>query len=151
MHSAVSHRWYDRLTLGLVVILVAAAITVLEVGHPSLQLLQIRTQALAAQVPHATASTPKTATKPATITSKTTAAVTTAAPAVAPNTAATTTFVHVRASKSTSSAIITDLNAGTVVQLGDDADATWQGVTYQGKSGYIYRAYLQYQPATTAP
>lgn len=65
------------------------------------------------------------------------------APAAAPKTATTISFVNVRAGKSTSTPIIMNLEAGTVVQLSEDSTATWQGVTYQGKAGYIFKDYLQ--------
>lgn len=161
MQLAAPHRLFDRLTLGLVVLLVAAPITVLEVTRPSVQALRSNAQELAARLPHATTTAPAAkptahpATKPApakpvpAATPATSAASGTTA--AAPATATTNSFVHLRTAKSVSSAILTDLNAGTVVQLRSDADATWQEVTYQGKTGYIYRAYLQYQPATATP
>jgi uncharacterized protein YgiM (DUF1202 family) len=49
-----------------------------------------------------------------------------------------------RAGKATTTAIITDLNAGTIVQLTSDSNVQWQGVSYQGQSGYIFRSYLTY-------
>jgi hypothetical protein len=158
VQSAVPHRLFDRLTLGLVVIVLAVPLTMLEVTHPSLQTLRSGVQTwanpLSPSTPApkpATQATPKP--KPATKPAPAAAATPTPAPnpAVAANTATTSSFVHLRAAKSTSSAIITDLNGGTVVELREDADATWQGVTYQGKTGYIYRAYLQYQPAASKP
>lgn len=154
MQSVVPHRLFDRLALGLVVVVLALPLTMLEVSHPSLQTLRSGIQNLAdhlswsASVAQPASVKPKPA--PAALTKPAPAAAT-ATPAPAASTATTSSFVHLRAAKSTSSAIITDLNAGTVVQLREDADATWQGVTYQGKSGYIYRAYLQYQPAAAQP
>lgn len=65
-------------------------------------------------------------------------------PIVAILTATTNSFVHVRASNTTASPIITDLNAGTVVQILPIADAQWQQVRYNGQPGYIFRAYLTY-------
>lgn len=153
MQSAVPHRLFDRLALGLVVVVLAVPLTLLEVAHPSLQSLRSGTQSLADHLSKTT-PTPKSATpaKPRpTPAAKPAPAAATPTPAVAANTATTTSFVHLRASKSTSSAIVTDINAGTVVQLREDADATWQGVSYQGKNGYIYRAYLQYQAAASQP
>ena len=154
MQLAVPHRWFDRLTLGLVILVVAVPITILEVTRPSVQALRSSAQGLVAHLPHTTVVTPPApkpaahpAAKPAAAAKPATP--TPAAPAIP--TATTNSFVHLRAAKSVSSAILTDLNAGTTVQLGSDADATWQGVTYQGKSGYIYRAYLQYQPAAATP
>lgn len=69
--------------------------------------------------------------------------VATPAPVATP-TATTNAFVHLRASKSTSSAILTDLNGGTVVGLLSDSDAQWQQVSYNGLNGYIYKTYLAY-------
>lgn len=53
-------------------------------------------------------------------------------------------FVHMRADRSTSSAIVTDLNAGAAVQYAKIDDGLWQAVTYQGQSGYVYKSYLNY-------
>ncbi len=58
--------------------------------------------------------------------------------------ATTNAFVHMRAGKSTSSAILIDLNGGTVVALLPDADSQWQQVRYNGLVGYIFKAYLAY-------
>lgn len=66
-----------------------------------------------------------------------------AATAAAPKKAVTVSYVNVRSGKSTSTAIIANLEAGTEVELRDDANSTWQGVTVQGKNGYIYKEYLQ--------
>jgi hypothetical protein len=74
----------------------------------------------------------------------------TPAPTVSPSPVAilpkavTNSFVHMRASNSTNSAILYDLNAGTVVNLLPVADAQWQEVQYAGSVGYIYRSYLTY-------
>jgi uncharacterized protein YraI len=67
-----------------------------------------------------------------------------ATPAPALNTATTNAFVHMRAGKSTSTAILTDLNGGVVVQLLPDSDAQWQQVDYNGIIGYIFKSYLAY-------
>lgn len=163
MQSAVTHRWLDHLTLAFVILLLAVPLTLLEVARPSWQSIRDTAQSFDTRfhnfgnVAPSPQANPKAVAKPkAATTPKPSAAVAAApaplpVPAVAPNTATTNSFVHLRAAKSVASAILTDLNAGTVVQLRDDADATWQGVTYQGKIGYIYRAYLQYQPTTTTP
>jgi hypothetical protein len=72
------------------------------------------------------------------------------APVVAPpaappqKTATTSSFVHMRQGKSTATPILYDLDGGTTVILRDDADPSWQGVIYQGTSGYIYKDYLLY-------
>lgn len=157
MHPAVPHRLFDRLTWALVVVVIAVSITLLELGHPTPQELVDRLEAAtgtktAAPVTTPAKSQPKPVAKPAPAPVPAVAAPQ-PAPAAAPatKTAITNSFVHLRAAKSTSSDIILNLNAGSTVQLRDDADATWQGVTYQGKDGFIYRAYLQYQPSPTSP
>ena len=70
----------------------------------------------------------------------------TAAPQAVPSgpTATTVSFVHMRAGASTATAIVTDLNAGTVVSLGKYVDSQWQQVSYGSFEGYVYRAYLRY-------
>jgi uncharacterized protein YgiM (DUF1202 family) len=148
VQPATAHRLFDRLTLGLVIILVTVPLTMLELAHPSLQTMQTDVRTIAARLSYATTPTPapKVATKPTTQ-----AAVKPTTPAPVISTATTNSYVHLRATESVSSPILTNLNAGTVVQLRDDANATWQGVTYQGQNGYIYRAYLQYKPATATP
>ena len=67
-------------------------------------------------------------------------------PTVSPSvpTATTSSFVHLRVSNSTSSAIITDLNGGTVVELMPISDSQWQQVKFNGQTGYIFKAYLVY-------
>jgi uncharacterized protein YgiM (DUF1202 family) len=151
MAPAVPHRLFDRLTALFVVLLLTVPLTVLEVVHPSAATLRHDVQMLADHLPHtATSPVTKPATapaKPATVAPKAIIA----SPTAAVITATTNTFVHLRAGESVSSQIITDLNAGTTVELRNDADAVWQGVIYQGKNGYIYRAYLQYQPAPATP
>lgn len=63
--------------------------------------------------------------------------------AVAPH-AVTNSFVHLRQSNSTSSAILMDLNGGTIVTLLPYSDSQWQQVQYNGLTGYIFRSYLMY-------
>ena len=63
---------------------------------------------------------------------------------VGQRTATTNDFVHMRADKSTSSAIVTDLQGGTVVVLGNDATSLWQEATYGQYHGYIWKSYLNY-------
>ena len=59
-------------------------------------------------------------------------------------TATTNGFVHMRASNTTSSAILIDLNAGTRVELLAYSDNLWQQVRYSGYVGYIWKGYLAY-------
>jgi uncharacterized protein YgiM (DUF1202 family) len=70
------------------------------------------------------------------------AATTTPTPAVP--TATTSSFVHMRAGESTSTAVIVDLNGGTTVQLLPDSNSQWQQVEYSGQTGYIFKTYLIY-------
>jgi uncharacterized protein YgiM (DUF1202 family) len=87
-------------------------------------------------------------TKPATVIPATAPKVTPTPPAtpVTPvePTATVNGFVHLRASATTSSAIITDLNAGDVVSYNSVDAGLWQAVTYQGTDGYVYKSYLNY-------
>ena len=136
---AAHHRLFDRVVPLIVAAILVVPITYLEVVHPSWQqvssTISTLTQGRVSVQPQSTS---------AKVNRRTTSSSATAQPAVPAKTALTTSFVHLRSAKSVSSTIITDLNAGTTVQLRDDADATWQGVTYKGKNGYIYRSYLQY-------
>jgi uncharacterized protein YgiM (DUF1202 family) len=66
------------------------------------------------------------------------------APAPVARTATTKSFVRFRAARSTSSAVLAELQGGTVVTLGDYADTKWQQATYNGQTGYIAKVYLQY-------
>jgi hypothetical protein len=68
----------------------------------------------------------------------------TLAPTPAGKTATTNSFVHLRASNSTSSAILANLDGGTVVQLLPYSDSLWQEVQYNGTTGYVYKSYLTY-------
>jgi hypothetical protein len=137
MQPAVPHRLFDRLALIIVVVGLAIPITYLEVAQPSWDSIRDHFQK---------PTTPTAAPKTATPTPKPTT--TTPAPAAATvvaKTATTTTLVHVRAAKDVNSENILNLDPGTVVELRDDATATWQGVVVNGKNGYIYRDYLQYK------
>jgi len=67
-----------------------------------------------------------------------------ATPAQSAPTATTSSFVHLRASNSTSSSILSNLNGGTVVQLLSGGDSLWQEVEYDGTVGYIFKSYLTY-------
>lgn len=140
----------DRIMMFSVTFLVAGLITFIQISRPNLQeLFNIKT-----------AEAPKTASpvKPeATQTPSSTAATTETKPAEQPaasaqpapstpavKTATTVSFVHMRTGKGTNTPIVMDLDGGTVVQLRSDSDRYWQGITYQGKNGYIYKTYLQY-------
>lgn len=70
----------------------------------------------------------------------------TATPVATPSakTAVTNSFVHMRAGKSIYTNILTDLNAGMVVEVLPDSDAQWQQVRYKGMIGYIFKLYLTY-------
>lgn len=79
---------------------------------------------------------------PSAAASATPAATPTPTPAL--QTATTNAFVHMRADKSTTAAILFNLDGGTVVYLLPDSDAQWQQVQYNGTSGYIFKSYLAY-------
>jgi len=64
--------------------------------------------------------------------------------APAARTATTKSFVRFRAGRSTSSAVLAELDGGTVVTLGDYVDTKWQQVTYNGQTGYVAKVYLSY-------
>jgi uncharacterized protein YgiM (DUF1202 family) len=51
-------------------------------------------------------------------------------------------FVHMRASESTSSAILFNLNGNTQVELLSGGNTQWQEVEYNGAVGYVYKTYL---------
>jgi len=53
-------------------------------------------------------------------------------------------YVHMRADRSTASAIIADLYAGYIVSYHQVDAGLWQFVTYQGQNGYVYKTYLNY-------
>lgn len=53
-------------------------------------------------------------------------------------------FVHMRSGASTSTPIVTDLQAGTTLILGSYSDSQWQQVSYNGINGYVFKAYLTY-------
>lgn len=132
--SAPKQTALDIFVLSLFIGVLALGVTYLEVVKPSLKDINNWASSLTtfnAPKPVSTQAQPKAAT-PAPV----------AAPVV--KTATTNQTVHFRTAKDTSSQIIQDLDPGTVVQLRDDSDAKWQGVTYKGKNGYIFREYLSY-------
>jgi len=59
-------------------------------------------------------------------------------------TATTNSWVRMRATKSLSGTVLYQLTAGTSVRLMPDSDASWQQVQYNGSTGYIWKAYLNY-------
>jgi hypothetical protein len=65
-------------------------------------------------------------------------------PTPAGPTAVTNGFVRLRASNTTASAVLAELNGGTRVQLLPVSDSQWQKVQYGNLVGYIFKAYLRY-------
>ncbi len=53
-------------------------------------------------------------------------------------------FVHMRASATTASSIITNLNTGDVVTYTTVDTGLWQAVSFHGIDGYVYKTYLNY-------
>jgi len=142
MHAAPSHQLFDRLILLLVVVAVASGLTVLQVIHPSWQQVKSGVERVASILPlpqfqAAEQSEPETAVPHTVVT-------TPSKPEVTAKTATTTTYVHLRGERSTSAAIVADIEPGMTIELREGSDATWQAVRYQGKNGYIYKTYLQY-------
>lgn len=68
----------------------------------------------------------------------------TPSPTPAGRQATTNSFVHLRASNSTSSAILANLDGGTMLELLPYSDSAWQEVQYNGTTGYVYKSYLTY-------
>lgn len=125
----------DRLAITIVIALLSSGLTYLEVVRPSIHDISAAIDRFlpAGQTPAPSPSkSPVPATAPA------------PAPKPAVKTATTAQTVYFRSTKSTGGPVIEKLEPGTVVQLRNDSDATWQGVTYGGKDGYIYKAYLSY-------
>ncbi|MDB5179036.1 MAG: hypothetical protein JWN01_979 [Patescibacteria group bacterium] len=111
----------------------------LAIGHRG----GIMDDTLSRPVGHATpAPTPK----PAPSATPASAAPATPVPTLGPSsdgpTAITNSFVHMRAGKSTATAILADLDGDTRVRLLPDSDAQWQQVEYNGLVGYIFKTYL---------
>ena len=98
---------------------------------------------VASPTPSATQTPSVTPEATPTTTPTATPLVTPAATPVA-RTATTNGFVRLRAGASTATAIVMELNGGTVVVLGNYQDAQWQEVTVNGVRGFIYKAYLAY-------
>jgi hypothetical protein len=94
------------------------------------------------------AKSPKLSPRPSSSPSVTPTPSPVATPSVTPpptaSTVTTNAFVHMRAAKSTSSAILYNLDGGTVLQLLPDSDAQWQEVGYNGAVGYVFKTYLSY-------
>jgi hypothetical protein len=152
MERAVPHAFIDHLFVAVVVLAIGAGVTYLEVAQPSINNLETylgfggNTATNPSPAP-APAPTPAQAQPiPTPQAASPAAAATTPAPTAVPaaKTAITVSFVHMRTGKSTGTPVVFDLDGGTTVTLRDDSDPTWQGVTYQGKDGYIYKTYLQY-------
>ena len=146
------HLALDRIALIFIVALIGLGITYLELNAGQLyerlsgNLGRNTNQAAPAPESKPATEPAKQAAAPAATTAPaaTPAPAPAAATAPAAKTATTVSFVHVRAGKSTSTSILFNLDGGAVVTLRDDSDPTWQGVTYNGQDGYIYKSYLQY-------
>lgn len=152
MHVAQPNAVKQWLTIITIVLLCAAGVTSLQAA-PSAVIDPVRTwlqTGTSEELEPAPQPTPNVAgpTQPTKVEPKpVTPAPAAQAPAAKPaaKTAITVSYVNVRAGKGTSTAIITNLEAGTAVTLTDDANSTWQGISYQGKIGYIFKDYLQFQ------
>jgi uncharacterized protein YgiM (DUF1202 family) len=139
---AVAPRWLDYVALIMLLAMLALPVTYLEITRPSWHQIQTASNGLVKMLPQASSNNTVATTPPLPATSVTTVGGN-AAPAQV-KTATTNAPVNLRQAKSVNSTILMQIPSGTAVQLGSNADTTWQGVTYQGKTGYIYRAYLTY-------
>lgn len=129
----------------LVLALIAGGLTevTLAVGHRQTT-VDLALAPKASGTPSPSATPHKTATP-----SPTPSATTTPSPTPSPSvqsgpTATTNAFVHLRQGPSTSTTILENLNGGTVIHLLSYSDSTWQEVSVDGFTGYIYRSYLTY-------
>jgi hypothetical protein len=93
---------------------------------------------------HSPSPTPSASTSPKASVTPTPTATATPSPTPAGPVATTNSFVHLRAGKSTSTAVLTDLDGGTAVRLLPDSDAQWQQVEFNGVTGYVFKTYLVY-------
>lgn len=59
-------------------------------------------------------------------------------------TVTTSSFVRLRAGASTSTAVLAELNGGTVLERLPDGNSQWQQVRYGNMVGYVFKAYLIY-------
>lgn len=98
------------------------------------------------QVAEAPSPTPSATPTPTPSPSATPTASPTVTPVATPTarTVVTNGFVHMRAGASTATAIVTDLQGGTVLTLGAYSDSQWQQVSYNSLNGYVFKAYLTY-------
>lgn len=143
---SVNRHLYDHIALVAIIVGLSAALTYIEIaGVPgTASLFKPASPKPAATTPQ---PAPAPTVKPIAVP---TPAVAVPAPVPAPPppaakpTATTVSFVHMRAAKTTASPILADLDAGTTVELTEDANPSWQGVIYQGQKGYIFKSYLQY-------
>ena len=75
------------------------------------------------------------------------APISTPAPVIAApstTTATITGYVHMRADRSTASAVLVDLYSGYIVSYTTVDSGLWQAVSYNGISGYVFKDYLTY-------
>lgn len=150
MISAFRQHLGDHIATIFVVGAMGGAITFLEVARPSLsQLANIGN--FQNQQADTSGSNPAPAATGTPEAAKPSESAPVAAPVASPpppapvaKRAITNSFVHMRSGKGTQFAIVMDLNAGTEVELRDDSNAQWQGIIYQGKPGYLFKAYVTY-------
>ncbi|MGN0478494.1 MAG: SH3 domain-containing protein [Hominenteromicrobium sp.] len=57
--------------------------------------------------------------------------------------AKTTEYVHLRSGKGTNYSSLGIIPSGTAITVTDTSDSTWYGVTVNGKSGYMFSAYIK--------
>jgi uncharacterized protein YgiM (DUF1202 family) len=129
----------------LVLALLAAGLTQVALAFGQLQstaddlLLRPKSERVTTSPSPSSSATPTLTPRPATPAPTATPTPTPVAPS-----AVTNSFVRMRASNTTASAVLFELQGGTRVTLLPVSDAQWQKVQYNGKVGYIFKAYLTY-------
>lgn len=116
----------DRVILIAAVGLMAAGLTFVQIAQPSFSGVQKKLTPQPKPGPSTLAAKPATPTAPQV------------------KTASTTTFVNVRLGKGTTTPVVMKIEPGMIVQLGNESDAKWQSVRYGGKSGFVFKEYLQF-------
>jgi hypothetical protein len=134
------NRWSSLLLTAVFCLIMAGGATSITLAHAGSK----RTAAVH-QLPSAS-PTPSATPLPSSTPSATPTPTPVATPLSTPTqrTAVTNGFVHMRVGKSTSSAIVVDLQAGSTVVLGSDETSLWQESTFGSYHGYIWKSYLNY-------
>lgn len=105
---------------------------------------QAEQRQLAAQPKPTPTATPTPTPMPTPTSTPTPTPTATPVPTPVQRTATTIDYVRMRAAKSTSSAVVTELQGGSVLILGPDETSLWQEAYYGQYHGYVWKGYLRY-------